>query len=129
MSGEPTSVKPPEPARLLPAPPATYQPCRSLLLPCSPQPGSLASSYLHGGARRISRAFGSPAMLKLMSEVTRLLEAIQRGESRATDELLPLVYDELRRLAAQRMTHEKSGQTLQPTALVHEAYLRLVHVD
>jgi RNA polymerase sigma factor (TIGR02999 family) len=68
-------------------------------------------------------------MLKLMSEVTRLLEAIQRGESRATDELLPLVYDELRRLAAQRMTHEKSGQTLQPTALVHEAYLRLVHVD
>jgi RNA polymerase sigma factor (TIGR02999 family) len=61
-----------------------------------------------------------------MPEVTRLLQAIERGESRATDELLPLVYEELRKLAAAKLAHEKPGQTLQATALVHEAYLRLV---
>jgi hypothetical protein len=59
-----------------------------------------------------------------MSEVTRILEAIERGDPQATDKLLPLVYDELRRLAAQRLSHEKPGQTLQATALVHEAYIR-----
>jgi RNA polymerase sigma factor (TIGR02999 family) len=58
-------------------------------------------------------------------EVTRILDAIQRGDSKAADALLPLVYDELRRLAAQRMAHEAPGQTLQATALVHEAWLRL----
>lgn len=61
-----------------------------------------------------------------MSEVTRLLAAIDRGESHATAELLPLVYNELRKLAEQKLAHEKPGQTLQATALVHEAYLRLV---
>ena len=61
-----------------------------------------------------------------MNEVTRILDAIGQGDARAAAQLLPLVYDELRRLAAQRMAQEKPGQTLQPTALVHEAYLRLV---
>jgi len=61
-----------------------------------------------------------------MSMVTRLLEAAAAGEPRAADELLPLVYDELRKLAASRLADEKAGHTLQPTALVHEAYLRLV---
>jgi RNA polymerase sigma factor (TIGR02999 family) len=58
--------------------------------------------------------------------VTRILDAIGQGDARASAQLLPLVYDELRRLAAERMAREKPGQTLQPTALVHEAYLRLV---
>jgi RNA polymerase sigma factor (TIGR02999 family) len=61
-----------------------------------------------------------------MNDVTRLLAAIERGEPRASDELLPLVYDELRRLAAKKLAHEAPGQTLQATALVHEAYLGLV---
>ncbi|MBM4025332.1 MAG: sigma-70 family RNA polymerase sigma factor [Planctomycetes bacterium] len=61
-----------------------------------------------------------------MSDVTRILNAIEHGETRATDELLPLVYEELRLLAAQRLSREPPGQTLQATALVHEAYLRLV---
>jgi RNA polymerase sigma factor (TIGR02999 family) len=60
-----------------------------------------------------------------MSEVTSLLEAINRGDAQATRDLLPLVYDELRRLAASKLAHEKPGQTLDATALVHEAYLRL----
>jgi RNA polymerase sigma factor (TIGR02999 family) len=61
-----------------------------------------------------------------MQEVTRILSAIEQGEPRAAEQLLPLVYDELRRLAAEKMAYEKPGQTLQATALVHEAYLRLV---
>lgn len=61
-----------------------------------------------------------------MSEVTQLLMAIGRGDQQATSELLPLVYEELRKLAAQRLAQEKPGQTLQATALVHEAYLRLL---
>ena len=61
-----------------------------------------------------------------MSDVTRILNAIERGDAKATDELLPLVYEELRLLAAQKLSHEPPGQTLQATALVHEAYLRLV---
>src|ERR1043165_6097078 len=61
-----------------------------------------------------------------MSDVTRILEAIQQGDGRAADELLPLVYEELRKLAAHKMANEMPGQTLQPTALVHEAYLRLI---
>jgi RNA polymerase sigma factor (TIGR02999 family) len=63
-----------------------------------------------------------------MSDVTRILSAIEQGDPRAAQQLLPLVYDELRKLAAQKLAHEKAGQTLQPTALVHEAYLRLVDV-
>jgi RNA polymerase sigma factor (TIGR02999 family) len=61
-----------------------------------------------------------------MSDVTRILNAMERGDAKATDELLPLVYEELRVLAAQKLSHESPGQTLQATALVHEAYLRLV---
>lgn len=64
-----------------------------------------------------------------MSEVTRILSAIEQGEPHAAEQLLPLVYDELRKLAAQKLAQEKSGQTLQATALVHEAYLRLVDVE
>ncbi len=64
-----------------------------------------------------------------MSDVTRILNAIERGDAKATDELLPLVYDELRLLAARKLSHERPGQTLQATALVHEAYLRLVGDD
>src|SRR5213080_1159724 len=64
-----------------------------------------------------------------MSEVTRILSAIEEGDSSAAEHLLPLVYDELRQLAAQKLTHEKPGQTIQATALVHEAYLRLVDVE
>lgn len=64
-----------------------------------------------------------------MSDVTRLLEAVERGERRAAEELLPLVYEELRKLASAQMANEKLGQTLQPTALVHEAWLRLLGSD
>ncbi len=64
-----------------------------------------------------------------MSEVTLILSAIEQGDPHATEQLLPLVYGELRQLAAQRLAQEKPGQTLQATALVHEAYLRLVNVD
>jgi hypothetical protein len=64
-----------------------------------------------------------------MSEVTRILSAIENGDAHAADQLLPLVYDELRQLAGQKLSHEKPGQTLQATALVHEAYLRLVDVE
>src|ERR1041384_2334140 len=61
-----------------------------------------------------------------MSEVTRILTAIEQGNSHASEELLPLVYNELRRMAAHKMSAEPAGHTLQPTALVHEAWLRLV---
>jgi RNA polymerase sigma factor (TIGR02999 family) len=66
--------------------------------------------------------------LNRVSDVTRVIEAIQRGDPKAAEELLPLVYEELRKLAASRMSNEAAGQTLQPTALVHEAWLRLVGV-
>jgi RNA polymerase sigma factor (TIGR02999 family) len=62
----------------------------------------------------------------VMSDVTRILNAIEQGDAKATEELLPLVYEELRLLAAKKLSHEPPGQTLQATALVHEAYLRLV---
>ena len=64
-----------------------------------------------------------------MSDVTRILSAIEHGDPGAASQLLPLVYDELRKLAAQKMAHEQPGQTLDATALVHEAYLRLVGED
>src|SRR5207245_9550347 len=74
--------------------------------------------------------FRCPWVLSLsvppMSEVTRILSAIEQGDPQAASQLLPLVYDELRKLAAQRLAQEKPGQTLQATALVHEAYTRLV---
>lgn len=68
-------------------------------------------------------------MLSSMSDVTRILSAIEAGDAHAAEQLLPLVYDELRKLAAQRLAQEKPGQTLEATALVHEAYLRLVDVE
>jgi len=64
-----------------------------------------------------------------MTDVTRILSAIEQGDPHAAEQLLPLVYEELRKLAAQKLAQEKPGQTLQATALVHEAYLRLVDVD
>ena len=64
-----------------------------------------------------------------MSDVTRVLSAIEQGDPRAAEQLLPLVYQELRQLAAQKLAGEKPGQTLQATALVHEAYVRLVDVE
>jgi RNA polymerase sigma factor (TIGR02999 family) len=64
-----------------------------------------------------------------MTEITRILSAAEQGDPSAAEQLLPLVYDELRQLAAQRLAQEKPGQTLQPTALVHEAYLRLIDGD
>jgi RNA polymerase sigma factor (TIGR02999 family) len=64
-----------------------------------------------------------------MTDVTRILNAIERGDAKATDELLPLVYEELRLLAAQKLSRETPGQTLQATALVHEAYIRLLGSD
>src|SRR5213082_837849 len=64
-----------------------------------------------------------------MTNVTHILSAIEQGDPCAAEQLLPLVYEELRKLAAQKLAQEKAGQTLQATALVHEAYLRLVDVD
>ncbi len=64
-----------------------------------------------------------------MHDVTRILSAIEKGDHHASEELLPLVYEELRRLAADKIAQERPGQTLQATALVHEAYLRLVNVE
>src|SRR5208337_2017511 len=64
-----------------------------------------------------------------MSEVTQILSEIRQGDPHAAEQLLPLVYDELRKLAAQKLAQEKPGQTLQATALVHEAYVRLVDVE
>jgi RNA polymerase sigma factor (TIGR02999 family) len=64
-----------------------------------------------------------------MTDVTRILNAIEQGDAKASNELLPLIYDELRLLAAQKLSHERPGQTLQATALVHEAYVRLVEAQ
>jgi len=64
-----------------------------------------------------------------MSDVTRILDAIEQGDAKAADELLPLVYEELRRLASRKMSQEQPGQTLQATALVHEAYIRLIGAE
>src|SRR5262252_8260486 len=79
---------------------------------------------------RIARISGRSAesrhsQLQVMTDVTHILEAIQRGESQSAEQLLPLVYAELRRLAAHKMASENPGHTLQPTALVHEAWLKL----
>src|SRR2546422_5764583 len=64
-----------------------------------------------------------------MSEVTRILSAVEQGDPHAAEQLLPVVYDELRKLAAQKLAQEKPGQTLEATALVHEAYIRMVDVE
>src|SRR6266436_2510821 len=80
-------------------------------------------------AARGLRSRSAGGMLCFMSDVTHILSAIEQGDPSAAEQLLPLVYDELRKLAAQRLAQEKPGQTLQATALVHEAYLRLVDVE
>jgi RNA polymerase sigma factor (TIGR02999 family) len=82
---------------------------------------TLSSCFLQAALRR--------GKLAAMDAVTQILAAVEQGDPAAAEKLLPLVYDELRKLAAQKLTHEKPGQTLQATALVHEAYLRLVDVD
>src|SRR6516162_3240818 len=88
-------------------------------------PGSSRGDGAPGGVGAVTRADG-PGWPPFMNEVTRILSAIERGDSQAAEQLLPLVYEELRKLAAQKLAREKPGQTLQATALVHEAYLRLV---
>src|SRR3979409_1131146 len=78
------------------------------------------------GTNSILAAKGLILQVRPMSEVTRILSAITQGDAQAAGQLLPLVYDELRQLATRKLACETPGQTLQPTALVHEAYLRLV---
>jgi RNA polymerase sigma factor (TIGR02999 family) len=77
----------------------------------------------------IPRTRCSDSLVWIMNEVTRILSAIEQGDPLAAEQLLPLVYEELRKLAAQRLAQERPGQTLEATALVHEAYLRLVDVE
>jgi RNA polymerase sigma factor (TIGR02999 family) len=72
------------------------------------------------------RSAARDSQLQYMNEISQILTSIDQGDPVAADKLLPILYDELRRLAAQKLSHERPGQTLQPTALVHEAYLRLV---
>lgn len=85
------------------------------------------SCYSIDGAIDVAR---SSKLIKLsMNDITRLLHAINSGDQSASEQLLPLVYEELRQLAAVRLLHQPQGQTLQPTALVHEAYLRLIGGD
>ncbi len=78
------------------------------------------------GARRAGELYSKPRLMVNMSDATVMLAAIEAGDSKAAEQLLVLVYDELRRLAASKLAMEAPGQTLQPTALVHEAWLRLV---
>src|SRR6187399_2218493 len=81
---------------------------------------------MHVRMASISQHFVEPSDRTIMNEVTRILSAIDQGDPLAAEQLLPLVYGELRKLAAQQLEHERPGQTLQATALVHEAYVRLV---
>src|SRR5262249_49949695 len=119
----------------------TERPQRSLPRPPGSESVQGGAAGAGGQVRRLTspmggRSSGLPGdllawpsasgIILAMSEVTTILAAIDRGDPRAASELLPLVYDELRQLAAARLADEKPGQTLQPTALVHEAYLRLV---
>src|SRR5438445_407237 len=83
---------------------------------------------LEGPEARTPRLNSAQQVPPMDEVIPGLLNAIQQGDPHAAGQLLPLVYDELRRLAAHRLGHETPGQTLQPTALVHEAYLRLVNV-
>jgi RNA polymerase sigma factor (TIGR02999 family) len=93
--------------------------------------GELASQSRRGAALGLSclHAANSRVILVPMSEVTRILSAIEHGDKLASEQLLPLVYAELRQIAAAKLAHEKPGQTLQATSLVHEAYIRLVVGD
>jgi RNA polymerase sigma factor (TIGR02999 family) len=103
-------------------------------MPTCGQAAGILSARLRDGGKNLAcpqefraRAAGiREPLVPPMSEVTRILSAIEQGDPNAASQLLPLVYDELRQLAAQKLAHEKPGQTLSATALVHEAYLRLV---
>lgn len=87
------------------------------------------SDFLRFSLDAFLRALSGEGILGLRTEVTRILTAIDQGDPKAAEKLLPLVYDELRKLAAQKLAHEEPGQTLDATALVHEAYLRLIDVE
>jgi RNA polymerase sigma factor (TIGR02999 family) len=91
-------------------------------------PRSSRSNGVSGSIVTVVKADGS-GRPSAMTEVTQILAAIEQGDPQAAEQLLPLVYDELRKLASQRLAQEKPGQTLQATALVHEAYLRLVDAE
>ena len=94
--------------------------------PCPPA-GSREGEFLHGVRGSIRLHYSRDYDLQRnMSDATVMLAAVERGDPKAAEELLVLVYDELRRIAAFKMAHESPGQTLQPTALVHEAWMRLV---
>ena len=96
---------------------------------CARNKEQITSHSVHSISHKYFQSFnsGNSSLNNLeVSEVTLILEAVKRGDSKAAEELLPLVYDELRKLAAAKMARESPGQTLQPTALVHEAWLRLV---
>jgi RNA polymerase sigma factor (TIGR02999 family) len=96
------------------------------------QPMTLPTPLRNPHGRRLARIEARrlcSCRIPEMSDITRILAAIDQGDPSASEQLLPLVYDELRQLAAQRLAAEKPGQTLQATALVHEAYLRLVNVE
>ena len=99
---------------------------RALRAQCGPKIAEVIGAYLQRltGSSNL-HPFVQLAILAFMTEVTRILSAIEQGDPQAASQLLPLVYDELRRLAAQQLASEKPGQTLNATALVHEAYLRL----
>jgi RNA polymerase sigma factor (TIGR02999 family) len=86
----------------------------------------LAGNFIFSGSGFLAVIHRDPCYASPVSDVTRILDSIQQGDPGAAEELLPLVYTELRKLAAQKMANEPAGHTLQPTALVHEAYLRLV---
>jgi RNA polymerase sigma factor (TIGR02999 family) len=95
------------------------------------QPGVPRGGQMHGAIDWLGRIFfwhsaAKGHNLRGVGDVTQVIEAVQRGDSKAADELLPLVYEELRKLAASKMANEAAGNTLQPTALVHEAWMRLV---
>jgi RNA polymerase sigma factor (TIGR02999 family) len=96
--------------------------CHAMAEPGWPCPGNDENT---SGARHVDH-LGSAFRARNMSDATVMLAAVKAGDSKAAEELLVLVYDELRRLAASKLAHEAPGQTLQPTALVHEAWLRLV---
>ncbi|HKB39463.1 MAG TPA: ECF-type sigma factor [Gemmataceae bacterium] len=92
-------------------------------------PENPASPLGCAGPRTLLPVVLGAVILGRMSQVTQILSAIEQGDPHAAEQLLPLVYEELRKLAAQKLAQEKPGQTLQATALVHEAYLRLVGTD
>src|SRR5205823_4597083 len=93
---------------------------------CCPADPWIAGSASLAGPSPFLQSAAAAGIVASMSDVTRILSAIEQGDPSAAAQLLPLVYDELRQLAAQKLAQEKPGQTLQATALVHEAYLRLV---